>query len=151
MFNWSRYRLLDGRESRSRLPFSEQDRLSTVSLSVTLSPIERWPRAITVRLESYDDDGAGEGGLRQKASATVINFNGIVARARVPRRGTHKRTQESGHERMRGMMAPRARIFIFIFRLSLARARRASSCRCSRTAHLSARHSALADPGNELK
>lgn len=62
------------------------------------------------------------GGLRQKASATVINFNGIVARARVPRRGT-ERTQESGHERMRGMMAPRARIFIFIFRLSLARAR----------------------------
>lgn len=84
--------------------------------------------------------------VRQKSTATVINFNEIVARAHT-REGTK---YKSSHERTRGRGAKGgdalARIFIFIFRLSEHRV-----VACSRTAHLSACHSATANPGNELK
>lgn len=90
--------------------------------------------------------------VQQKSTATVINFNEIVARAHT-REGTE---YKSSHERTRGWGRMEreggkggdalARIFIFIFRLSEHRV-----VACSRTAHLSACHSATANPGNELK
>lgn len=89
--------------------------------------------------------------VQQKSTATVINFNEIVARAHT-REGNEIQEQSRTNAKSAGGGFggkggnALARIFIFIFRLSEHRV-----VACSRTAHLSACHSATANPGNELK
>lgn len=89
--------------------------------------------------------------VRQKSTATVINFNEIVARAHTHEgtkyKSSHERegNGEKGWERGGEREETPSREFSYLY------SGFPSIVACSRTAHLSACHSATANPGNELK